>query len=104
MSVSCLQIDQITNESFVRISALASKRRSNQKKSCNRVKIIELVLFFVSTLFRGLGRNSYKDFVGFMVDLKTPKGYFEINRPLMKAIYCFSGLRTVLESQNLMIS
>ena len=33
MSVWCLQIDQKTNESFVRISTLASKSRSNQKSS-----------------------------------------------------------------------
>jgi hypothetical protein len=32
MSFFCLQIDQKNNENFVRISALASKKRSNQKK------------------------------------------------------------------------
>ena len=31
MSFWCLQIDQKTNKNFVRISALASKKRSNQK-------------------------------------------------------------------------
>ena len=29
--------------------------------------------------FRGKGRNPGKNFVGFLEDLKTPKGHFEIN-------------------------
>ena len=40
--------------------------------------------FFDLTLFREKGRNPYKKFVGFLVDLKTPKGHFEINWPLTK--------------------
>ena len=40
------------------MSDLATKKRSNQ---------------------RNKGRNPDKNFVGFLVDLKTPKGHFEIN-------------------------
>ena len=36
-------------------------------------------LFLIQPIFRGLGRNPYNNFVGFLVDLKTPKGHFEIN-------------------------
>ena len=34
-------------------------------------------------LFRGWGRNPYKNFVGFLVNLKTLKGHYEINWPLL---------------------
>ena len=33
---------------------------------------------FIQPIFRGLGRNPYNNFVGFLVDLKTPKGHIEI--------------------------
>ena len=36
----------------------------------------------ICPLYRGLGRNPYKHFVGIWVDLKTPKCPFEINWPL----------------------
>ena len=36
-------------------------------------------------LFRGLGRNPYKNYVAFLGDLKTPKWHFEINWPLAMA-------------------
>ena len=39
------------------------------------------LVFFDSNIFRGLGRNPYNNFVGFLVNLKTPKGHFEINWP-----------------------
>ena len=39
--------------------------------------------FLIWPLFRGYGRNPYRNFVGFLVDLKTPKGHFEINWPLL---------------------
>ena len=29
------------------------------------------------------GRNHYKNFIGILVDLKTPKEHFEINWPLV---------------------
>ena len=38
MSFWCLQIDQKNNEIFARISALASKKRSNQKSSVRESK------------------------------------------------------------------
>ena len=37
-------------------------------------------------LFRGRGRNPYKNLVGFLVDLKTPKRHFKINWPLKSVI------------------
>ena len=36
----------------------------------------------IGPLIRDQGRNTEKNFVGFLEDLKTPKGHFEINRPL----------------------
>ena len=39
--------------------------------------------FLIWPLFRGKGRNHGKKFVGFLEDLKTSKGHFEINRPLV---------------------
>ena len=39
MSFWCHQIDQKTNEIFVRISALATKKRSNQKSSVRDSKL-----------------------------------------------------------------
>ena len=45
MSFWCLQIDQKTNKIFVRISALASKKRSNKKVVLeSQNKIIQLVV------------------------------------------------------------
>jgi hypothetical protein len=46
----CLQIDQKTNEIFVRISALASKKRSNQKSS-SPINGIKSAYFFDLTSF-----------------------------------------------------
>ena len=43
MSSWYLQIDQKTNEIFVRISALASKKMSNQKSIDSQNKIIQFV-------------------------------------------------------------
>ena len=69
-------------------SALASKKRSNQK---NRALYTDnwRILFWLSystfliwPLFRSYGRCPGKNFVGFLGDLKTPKGHFEINWPL----------------------
>ena len=36
------------------------------------------LIFLIGPLFRGQGRNPYKNVIGFLVDLKKPKGYFEI--------------------------
>ena len=38
--------------------------------------------FLIWTIFRGKGRNPGKNFVDFLEDLITQKGYFEINWPL----------------------
>jgi hypothetical protein len=59
MSSWCFQISQKTNESFSRISALASKKRSNQKNrgTCHLIPLIggfyfdSLTLFFLFDLF-----------------------------------------------------
>jgi hypothetical protein len=40
------------------------------------------LLFLIRPLFRGFGSNPYKNVVGFLVDLKTPKSPFDINWPL----------------------
>ena len=47
--------------------------------------------FFIWPLFRGLGRNPYKNLFGFLVDLKTLKGHFEINWPLKKSQMVLNG-------------
>ena len=39
--------------------------------------------FLIWPLFRGYGRNPGKNFIVFLGDLKTPKGHFEINWPLV---------------------
>ena len=49
MSFWCLQISQKNNEIFVRISALAFKKRSDQKSSQN--EIIQLVVESALFLF-----------------------------------------------------
>ena len=41
-------------------------------------------MIFFWPLFRGLGRNPEKNFIGFLGDLKTPKGHFKINWPLVR--------------------
>ena len=86
MSFWCLQIFQKTNEIFSRISALASKKRSNQKNLGHFIPLIGgfyfdslTRLFLIWPLFRGYVRNPGKNFVDFFGDLKTPRGHFEIN-------------------------
>ena len=45
--------------------------------------VCSTTIFLIWTLFRGWGGNNYKNFIGFLVHLKTtPKGHFEINWPL----------------------
>ena len=51
-----------------------------------KYKILWLGTFFGLTSIRGYGRNNYKNFVGFMVDLKTAKGHFEIKWPLIAVV------------------
>jgi hypothetical protein len=80
MSFWCLQISQKINEIFSRISALASKKRSNQKN----IPLIGGFYFdsLMYTTFLILSRNPGKNFVVFLGDLKTPNGNFEIKWPL----------------------
>ena len=74
MSFWCLQIDQKSNEIFVRISALASKKRLDQKK-------YSLLYCFFNHLIRGFFLIT--PLCRFLVDL-TQKENFEINWPLLK--------------------
>ena len=85
-----LQIDQKTNKNFVRISALASKKWSNQKKIRALYTTNWMILFRLSYVHYFFDLASFyflearaeilkKKFVGFLRDLKTPKGHFEIN-------------------------
>ena len=67
-----------TNEIFVRFSALVFKKRLNQEE-INALyffiiqKLLNYRLFLIWPLFRGKDRNPYKNFIDFLVDLKTPK-------------------------------
>ena len=93
MSFWCLQISQKYNEIFVRISCLASKKRSNQKKWEHFIPLSEWFYFDSLTLLLWFdlfleSRAEILEF--FFKDLKTPKGHFEINWPLTiyRVIYC----------------
>ena len=83
----CSNQQKKNHEIFVRISALAFKRKSYQKRS-PRVRIrssnywYELPLFFFDLFFRDYGRNPYKIVVGFLDNLKIPRGHYEIDSPL----------------------
>ena len=86
MSFWRLQSSQKKQEYFVRISALASRKRSNQKSSVRESKknqpisVIKCPYFFDLTSFYRLGQKSLEFFCWFLVNLKTPKEHFEINR------------------------
>ena len=83
MSFWCHRLDHNTNEIFSRISALASKKTSNQK----------VPLFFWFDLFlEARAEILWKNFVGFLGDLKTPKVHFKINWPL--------GFRLVMSAKS----
>ena len=52
------------------------------KKKIRKIPMIfDIETFLILPLFRGKGRNPWKNLVGFLEDLKTPKD-FEINWPL----------------------
>ena len=76
-----------------RISALASKKRSNQKirvlynANWRILFWLSYTTFLIWPFFRGYSRNPEKKLVGFLRDLKTPKGQFEINWPLIIRIF-----------------
>ena len=89
ISFSCLQLSPKNQQnSFFRISALASKKMSNQKIRAHYITNWRILFwlsyttFLIWPLFTSWGRNPWKNFVGFLEDLKTPKGHFEINWPL----------------------
>ena len=83
MSFWCLQISQKTNDFFSRISALASKKRSNQKKIVeeSQNKILQLavesaLIFLILPLFRGKVRNPGKNFIVFFGRFEDTKRTF----------------------------
>ena len=83
------RVFQKTNEIFSRISTLASKKRSNQKigESQNKnppISGIKCPYVFDLTSFYRQGQKSWKNFVWFLEYLKTPKGHFKINWPLVQ--------------------
>ena len=73
---------------FIRISSLASKKRSNQKNKGTFYHKLEdfistlLHYFFDLTSFYMLGQKYENVFVRFLVQMKTLKSPFEINWPL----------------------
>ena len=82
MTFWCLQIDQKLNEICVRISALASKKRSSMKK-IGRFYFDSLTLLFWFVLFlKARTEILTKILLVFLVDLKTQKCPFKINWPL----------------------
>ena len=85
MHFGCLQIDQKTNEIFLRIFALASNKRSNQK-SCVReskqnppISGKVLLFFLFDLILKARSEILEKVFVNFLEEVLTPKGHFEIN-------------------------
>ena len=46
------------------------------------MNIMKCLYFIDLTIFRGQGRNSYNNFVGFLVEMMPSKSPFEINWPL----------------------
>ena len=64
MLLWCRRFDQKTNEIFVRISALASKKRLNQKlyyTNYVRQPVISAMIFGLTSFYR-LGQESLKKF------------------------------------------
>ena len=88
MSFWCLQIDRKTNEILVRTSALASKKRPNQKKLSTSYHqlddyILTLTLLFWFHLFlEARVEIPTKFLLVFWSIWKDSKGDFEINWPL----------------------
>ena len=94
MSFWCFQISQKIREFFSRISALASKNRSNKRirvlYTTNRRILFWLSYgFFLFDLFlEARAEILEKKLWIFLGDLKTPKGHFKINWPLVPVV-CF---------------
>ena len=90
---------------------LAHPVLGSQLRPCNYSKNIWLGTFPDLTSFLGWSRNSFKHFVGFLVDLKTPKGHFEINWPLeniimgsmdnLRSLFRENGEKSTLNYRNL---
>ena len=75
------QIDQKTNGIFVRISALASKKRSNKKSRVKNVKI-KVSFFLDLTFLKRLGQKSLQKFRWVFGRFgNTTNGYFRSNWP-----------------------
>ena len=91
MSFWYLQIFQKNNEMFSRISALASKMRSNQKNKGHFIPLIRGFYFDSYTTFLIWPPFPGKFFVVFLDHMKTPKGHFKINWPLAEAVQVFVG-------------
>ena len=95
MSSRCFQISQKTRKYFSRVSVLASKKRSKQKSSTyKKAKIkssnkwYKVPLFFWFHLFLEARTEILeKNCWFFLEDLKTSKGYFKINWPLVTLVY-----------------
>ena len=78
MSLWCLQISHKNNEIFSRISALA--KRSSWKIRALYTANLTLLHYFSDL-------SSWKNFIGFLGDLKTTKRHLEINWPLAFKTY-----------------
>ena len=82
-SFGMFKLTKKTNNCFVKISAQASKKRSNQKsKGTNWMNLLQLSY---TTIF--LFDLRKKSLLGFLVYLKTPKEHFEINWPLVRSAH-----------------
>ena len=94
MSFWCHCFDQNTNEFILRISALASKKRLNQKQIkalyffLNYWTIIWLRTFFDLTSFYRLGQKLSKKIVSILVEKMTPKGPLKLY-PIFAALSSF---------------
>ena len=83
MSFWCLEIDQKTNEIVVRISALASKKMSNQKSSVRESKYNHPIsgikcpyFFFDLTSFKRLGQKPLQTFHWYFGQFEDTKRKF----------------------------
>ena len=93
MCISKYQIYKLVKVSWFRNVCLVSSFRPKCRKPPGSYKKFQ-------------GRNSYKKFVGFLVDLKTSEGHFEIKWPLAIALNEWLGfctLCTVIDIKNVHI-
>ena len=86
MSFWCLQIYLKNNKIFVRISALASKKRTNRDTLYHQLGVIlwyNVPLFFDQPFLKAMAEILKQNPLGFLVYLKAPRSFFEIKWPLM---------------------